>query len=97
MAAVVFVIATAVIALWIDVRFPGLAPAELMRIGIHLAVAFVASTLVAPFVSDAIIGTGLPLARLAGLFVVLAALCYVFLTAIWVIKAAQGPMRSMMR
>jgi hypothetical protein len=97
MAPVLFVIATAVLALWVDVRFPNLAPGELMPTGIHMGIAFVASTLAAPIVSDYVIGTGLPLARLAGLLLVLAALGYVFLTVIWVIKLAQGPMRSMMR
>ena len=97
MAPVLFVIATAVLALWVDVRFPGLAPGEVMRTGIHIAIAFVASTLVAPIVSDIVIDTGLPLARLAALAFVLVALGYVFLTVIWVIKLAQGPMRSMMR
>ena len=97
MAPVLFVIATAVLALWVDVRFPGLTPRELMRTGIHLGIAFAASTVAAPIVSDALIGTGLPMARLAALVLVLTALGYLFLTVIWVIKLAQGPLRSMMR
>ncbi len=97
MASVLFVIATAVLALWVDARFPGLAPAEVMRTGIHIGIAFVASTVAAPIVSDVVVGTGLPLARLAALALVLVALGYLFLTVIWVIKLAQGPMRSMMR
>ena len=52
MASVLFVIATAVLALWVDARFPGLAPAEVMRTGIHIGIAFVASTVAAPIVSD---------------------------------------------
>ena len=50
MAPVLFVIATAVLALWVDVRFPGLTPAEVMRTGIHMGIAFVASTVAAPIV-----------------------------------------------
>ena len=37
------------------------------------------------------------MARLAALALVLVALGYLFLTVIWVIKLAQGPLRSMMR
>jgi hypothetical protein len=96
-APVLFVIATAVIALWVDVRFPDLAPGDLMRTGIHLSVAFLVSTVVAPFASDLVIDTGLPLARLAGLLLVLAGLAYVFLTVIWVIKLFQGRLGSITR
>ena len=97
MAPVLFVIATAVIALWVDVRFPGLAPTDLKGVTIHLGVAFLVSTVGSHAVSSVILVAGVPFARLIALFAVLAALGYLLLAVIWAIRLAQGPLRSLMR
>ena len=94
MASVLFVIATAVLALWVEAQVCPRAGArfEVMRTGIHIGIAFVASTVAAPIVSDVVVGTGLPLARLAALapvkMVFPLAIC--FFPAILIITAGPG-------
>jgi hypothetical protein len=95
---VMFVGGAGALALWIDARFPGMTPQQIQRTLIHVAVAFAVCRLASPLVSDFIVGTGVPLARLAALMlVVLPTLMYGILAAIWLVKHAQDPMRSMMR
>jgi uncharacterized membrane protein len=95
---VLFVLAAAVLALWVDVRFPGLTPQGIQRVLVHLAITFVVGHLVSPILSGMVIHTGMPLARLSALMlVILPGLLYGSLCVIWLVKHAQDPLRSMMR
>jgi len=81
--------------LWIDVRFPGLAPADLMRAAIRIVAAFAIGYLVAPVLTLAV-GAGLsPAAAL--MLLVLPALVLFFLTAIWMMRALQAMLPGMHR
>ena len=72
----------ALLAAWVHVRFPALAPERLGRAVVHAGTAFVVLQLV-PGISDSA-------GRYAGIFVVvLPALTYALLTAIWMIQHAQ--------
>lgn len=73
----------ALLAIWIHVRFPGLAPERIGRTLLHAGIAFVILQLT-PGLSDS------PVALLAGVFLfVLPALVYGLLSSIWVLKLAQ--------
>jgi hypothetical protein len=80
------------LALWIDVRFPSLAPGFRVVV-IHVGVAIVIAQLIVPF-----LGNMGPLESRVGVMlmlfaIALPALTYCFLTSVWVIKFAQGAMR----
>jgi hypothetical protein len=77
----------AIIALWIDIRFPGLAPETLRANFIHAAVAFVALTIV-PVVIEPMFSVGQSLAvQLVALFGILfVVLVYAFLAFTWLVK-----------
>jgi hypothetical protein len=77
----------AAIAVWIDVRFPGLAPVTLRANFVHTALAFVALTIV-PVVIDPMFSNGQPLiVQLVALFgIVFAVLVYAFLAFTWLAK-----------
>ena len=77
----------AVIAVWIDLRFPGLAPETLRANFVHAAVAFVALTIV-PVVIDPMFSNGQSLiVQLVALFGILfAVLVYAFLALAWLVK-----------
>jgi hypothetical protein len=77
----------AAIAVWIDVRFPGLAPETLRANFVHAAVAFVALTVV-PVVVDPLLSNGHSLVvQLLALFgIVFAVLVYAFLAFTWLAK-----------
>jgi hypothetical protein len=76
-----------VVAVWIDVRFPGLAPDTLRANFVHAAVAFVALT-IAPIVIDPLFADGQSLVvQLVALFGILfAVLVYAFLALAWLVK-----------
>ena len=75
------------VALWIDLRFPGLAPLTLRRNVAHAAVAFAALTIV-PVVIEPMFSAGQSLiAQLVALFgIVFAVLVYAFLAFAWLVK-----------
>ncbi len=77
----------ALIALWVDVRFPALAPTSLRPSFIHAGVAFVALAVV-PIVIEPTFSAQQPLAtKLVVLFGILfPALVYAFLTFKWLLK-----------
>ena len=83
------------IALWINNRFPGIAPGRIPIVMVHVGVAMVIGIAVIPAI-DAFVQASLsPLMRAIVItFVVgLPALVYALLTSIWVILIAQGAMR----
>jgi len=85
----------ALLGLWIDVRFPQLAPADLMRAAIRIVVAFAIGYLVAPVLTLAI-GAGMsPAAAL--MLLVLPTLVLFFLAAIWMMRALQAMLPGLYR
>ena len=94
---VVFAVSGAAMALWIDTRFPNLAPQDLRAafirlvggwVLVHLSIAAV-ERLVAPFAAT----TRVALVLAAGFVLLTTA----FLTAIWMIKVAQRMMGGTLR
>jgi hypothetical protein len=83
------------IALWINFRFPGLAPEKIRTIVIHIGVAMLIGMAVVPAVDELVSGSVSPLVRaiVITFLVGLPALIYALLTSIWVIVMAQGAMR----
>ncbi len=71
------------LAMWVYVRFPGLAPARMSRTGLHAGLAFALLML-----TPAMGGSVLASFALAFLFV-LPALVYALLSTLWVLKFAQ--------
>lgn len=98
MNAQVFVLALAVgagvLALWVEVRFPQLAPSGVLRIFLNLvaAVAFL-------HVAESLVTAGdRPVLRLAAVLVAaLPALTYVFLSSLWVLRVMQSSLRGSVR
>jgi hypothetical protein len=84
----IYAVGAAVLALWTDARFPGLAPAGLRGAVMRLAAAFAIGYLVSPALTYAV-GAGLDPA-LALVALVLPALVVMFLAAIWAIRMLQG-------
>ncbi len=92
---IVFAAGTAAVALWIDGRFPRLAPTSFRTSFLHAGVSLVLGQLIVPlgiqtisangspsFVLTAVLGLGLP------------ALVYCFLAALWVMKLVAAQMRG---
>lgn len=81
----------AAIAVWIDVRFPGIAPRALRGIVIHAAIAVGAAQLLAPAGMKFLFEAGSSVLALVAVFgIAFPALLYAFLVAVWTIKTAQG-------
>lgn len=85
------VLGAALSALWVDARFPRALPNGRRRLLLHLVVGM-AALQAAPMLMKLVPGVGteaLP-ATLALLGLFFPALIYAFLSAVWVIRAAQG-------
>jgi len=83
------------IALWINNRFPGIAPARMVVAFVHVGIAMVIGMALVPAIDGFVEASVSPLTRAIVItFVVgLPALVYALLTSIWVILIAQGAMR----
>lgn len=80
----------ALLALWLDVRLPRLAPPTLKRVILHVALALIVLQLIS--------GLAATMTLYLALFViVLPAFTYTFLTAIWFIRIAQSTLASGVR
>jgi hypothetical protein len=80
------------IALWIDVRFPRLAPEDLAKALLHVAVSIAVGYATGPAV-EAFSASSDPRIVLLGVFAVgFPAIVYCLLAAIWVIKLLQRMM-----
>jgi hypothetical protein len=92
---VALALGAAAIALWINFRFPKLAPEGLMMAFLHVGVAMLVGMAIVPAADSLMAGTLPPVMRAVLLtFVVgLPALIYALLASIWVILLAQGAMR----
>lgn len=77
------------IALWIDVRFPKLAPEDLAKVVLHVAASLAVGYATAPAV-QAFGASGDPRVVLLGVFALgFPAIVYCFVAAIWMIKLVQ--------
>ena len=83
------------IALWINNRFPGIAPARMVVAFVHVGIAMVIGMALVPAIDAFVEASVSPLTRAIVItFVVgLPAPVYALLTSIWVILIAQGAMR----
>jgi hypothetical protein len=89
---VVFIaLGAAAIALWIDARFPGIAPANIRGIVIHAALAVAAGQLLVPAGLGFVRSLESHVMTLVGVFgVAFPALIYALLVGVWMIKTAQS-------
>jgi hypothetical protein len=83
------------IALWINNRFPGIAPGRIPIVMVHVGVAMVIGVALIPAIDSFVEASVSPLVRAIVItFVVgLPALIYALLTSIWVLLIALGAMR----
>jgi hypothetical protein len=89
---VAFAVGAGLLALWIDVRFPALAP-ELRVAVMHVGVTIVLGQLLVPLLGKANFTKG-PAGVMMLLFLIaLPALIYCFLTSVWLLKNLQAVMR----
>ena len=96
--ALVFVAGGALLALWVNARFPRLAPAALRGALLHLGGSFIACQLILPLGSSLVAETGYPSLRLASLLLLsLPALVYALLSLVWVISNLQNSVTGMLR
>jgi hypothetical protein len=93
---VLFAVGGAALALWIDVRFPKLAPAALRPALITVGISVLAAQLLVPPALQYLLGTGSWPLSLVGLFcLALPTLTFTFLAAIWVIKIFRGTLTGL--
>jgi hypothetical protein len=91
---VLVVLGGAAVAVWINTRFPKLAPGELRRAMIHVGVSLVVAQLVVPLLMKSVVALGTPMAILFAIFgIAFPALTYCLLSSLWIIKACQGALR----
>lgn len=84
-------IGAAAIALWIDVRFPGITPRALIGFIAHASLAIAAGKLLVPAGMSALLEAESAVLAIVAVFgVAFPALMYAFLIAVWTIKTAQG-------
>jgi hypothetical protein len=83
-------VGAAVVALWVDARFPRLMPWKLGRLLVHLVLALLFVYAVSPGMA-ALISLGIPAAKIAAVFcVAFPVLVYNFLVGAWLIRLAQA-------
>jgi hypothetical protein len=84
-------VGAAAIALWIDVRFPGIAPREARGILLHAVLAVAAGQLLVPQTLRFLTELASAPLILAGVFgVAFPAIIYALLVGVWTIKTAQS-------
>jgi hypothetical protein len=88
---VLIALGAAAIALWIDVRFPGIAPRNYRGILIHAALAVAAGQLLVPAGLRFVQGLDSHALTLVGVFgIAFPAIIYALLVGVWMIKTAQN-------
>jgi hypothetical protein len=84
----------AALALWINFRFPGIAPDEIRPAILHVAAALVVGQALVPLLHSLLLGLNPVLLALVMTFVIgLPALIYSLLSSIWIIRLAQAAFR----
>lgn len=91
----VLCVAGPVLALWLDVRFPGLAPEDLWRAALRLLLALAVAHLVTPALTFAISAGVSPGAAL--LMLALPAIVLFFLAMLWMMRVLQGSLYGFRR
>jgi len=82
------------LALWINQRFPGIAPEELKTALMHVGAALLVGQAVVPLVNGLLPDMGALATALVAIFLVgLPALVYSLLSSIWIIRLAQAAFR----
>ena len=95
---VLFTVVAGVLALWVDYRFPSLAPETLGRAFIHVGVSLVGTHFLSRLVLGVLLADASETARLAAVFAVaLPVLAYALLAGFWVLKIAHSTMRGLPR
>jgi heme O synthase-like polyprenyltransferase len=93
-----FAVGAGAIAVWIDARFPRLAPEEMRRALIHVGISIVVAQLLVPIGMRLLLGVETHVATLFAIFgVAFPAIVYALLSGVWVIKLTTGALRSNMR
>jgi glutathione S-transferase len=88
---IAFLFGTGAIALWIDARFPALAPADLARAMARAMIAVAAGWLLFPRMWDAVSSANVLLALF---LIALPCLTYSLLSAIWAIRKLQAALQG---
>jgi glutathione S-transferase len=88
---IAFLFGTAAIALWIDARFPALAPGDLARAMARAGIAMAAGWLLFPRLWDAVSSASVLVALFA---IALPCLTYLLLSAIWAIRKLQAALQG---
>ena len=95
---VLFIAAAAAVAIWFVVRFPGRAPTEFRRALIHFVASMVGMYVISPILQHDLASVSQPFRLYLSVFgVLLPALIYQFVATIWLLRLAQGSLRSAMR
>jgi hypothetical protein len=83
-----FAFGAGAIAIWFEVRFPHLAPSQIRSVLIQVGIAMVCGRLIVPPVMQMVTGSA-SATLVALIIVVLPALVYGLLTALWMLKILQ--------
>jgi hypothetical protein len=94
--AVCFLVGAVVIALWIDVRFPRLAPSSIGVTVLHVGGTIVGAQLLTPLATHLLVGSAF-LTLVSTFAVGFPALVYTLLVAIWIIRILRGVARGLLR
>ena len=89
---IAFLLGTAFIALWVDARFPTLAPADLNRALMRVLIAMGAGWVLFPPMWDAAISAGPVIVALFA--IAFPCLAYTLLSAIWAIRKLQAALHG---
>jgi hypothetical protein len=85
-----FAIGSAIVALWVSVRFPKLMPWKMATLLVHFVLAFLCVYAVSPGMTM-VADSGIPAPRLSSIFAVaFPVLVYNFLVGSWMIRLAQA-------
>lgn len=91
-----FLAGAAAVAVWVDVRFPAIAPQSLRAATLHMGATLIAAQVLVPVATRTLTGSQ-ALAILAAFGVGFPALVYSILAAIWLVKIAQAGLRGRLR
>jgi uncharacterized membrane protein YesL len=91
----VMTLGAALLALWVDVRFPRFAPADIWSALVRLTLALAVGYLVAPLMTLVVRAGGSPALALLG--IALPALVLFFLAGFWIVRSVQGTLFGVRR
>ena len=90
-----FLFGASLLALWIDARFPALAPREIARAMIHVGAALALGYFAASTAINVVAASASPLAAVFG--IALPCLTYLMLSSVWFIKVVQATLQGRFR